>query len=331
MSEKSVIVGFDGSEHSLRALEWALSAARGFGAPLVVAHVRSDALQLGAARIASLGESPEIRDAVTDGVHAWIEERGGVVEDEEWAGGGRAAGGKQVGEPGGGGVPVRYVSLDGSVTDALLAEARGARLLVVGSRGRGGFATLLLGSTSRALASASACPVVVVPHEARALSLESGAEAGRILVGVHPEETSDEVIGFAFEAARQRGVGLEVVTAYRLPPSPVMLIGPPAPALQVPPPLPVDDTPELVRETVERQRERLSPFTGRYPEVQVVPSVVPADAAGRLVEGSRSAGLVVVGRHRGHRVESLLMGSVAHAVLHHAHCPVAVVPPAPAP
>ncbi|MEV4944911.1 universal stress protein [Streptomyces sp. NPDC053755] len=315
MSETSVIVGFDGSENSLRALEWALSAARGSGAPLVVAHVRSEALQLGAARISSLGEAPEIRDPVTDGVRAWIEERGGVPTDD---GGG---------EGDGGGVAVRYVTLDGSVTDALLAEARRAGLLVVGSRGRGGFATLLLGSTSRALASAAACPVVVVPHEARAMSLESGAEAGRILAGVHPDETSDEVLAFAFEAARQRGVGLEAVTAYRLPPSPVMLIGPPAPALQVPPPLPSEDAPDLVRETAERQRERLRPFTERYPEVEVVPVVVPSDAAGRLVEGSRSAGLVVVGRHRGHRVESLLMGSVAHAVVHHAHCPVAVIPP----
>ncbi|MET9437311.1 universal stress protein [Streptomyces sp. NPDC006551] len=310
MSEKSVIVGVDGSEHSLRALAWALSTARGLGAPLVVAHVRSEALQLGAARIASMGEAPEIPDSVLDGIRSWIEERT------------KAPGGD-------GDVSVRYESLDGAVTDALLDLARSGRLLVVGSRGRGGFASLLLGSTSRALASAALCPVVVVPHEARTLSLESGAEAGRVLVGLHPDESSDEVLDFAFGAARQRGVTLEAVTAYRLPPSPVMLIGPPAPALQVPPPLPVEELPELVRDTVRRQEERLRPFTERFPDVEVAPSVVPSDAAGRLVEGSRSAGLVVVGRHRRHRVESLLMGSVAHAVLHHAHCPVAVVPPAP--
>ncbi|MBT2442448.1 universal stress protein [Streptomyces sp. ISL-36] len=303
MSEKSVVVGVDGSEHSHRALEWALSAARGLGAPLVVAHVRPEELQLGAARIASLGEAPTIPDTVVDGVRAWIEGRAQEV-------------------------PVRYASLDGSVTDALLGAAGAARLLAVGSRGRGGFASLLLGSTSRALASAAPCPVVVVPHEARTASLESDAAAGRVLVGLHVEETSDEVLDFAFEAAQRREVGLEAVTAYRLPPSPVMLVGPPAPALQVPPPLPVDDVPDLVRETARQQEERLRPFTARYPDVEVTPTVVPADAAGRLVEGSRVAGLVVVGRHHRHRVESLLMGSVAHAVLHHAHCPVAVVPPA---
>lgn len=304
MDEKPVVVGVDGSEHSERALAWALAAAQQLGVPLVVAHVRSEALQLGEARIASLGESPNIPDTVLNGVAAWIEGQGTPR------------------------VPVRYESLDGTVPDALLDTARTARLLAIGSRGRGGFASLLLGSVSRSLASSAPCPVVVVPHEARTVAPENGAEAGRVLVGLHPEETADEVLDFAFHAAQQRGVTLEVVTAYRLPPSPVMLVGPPAPALQVPPPLPLDgDTPELVRDTVHLQDERLRPFTERYPDVTVAPTVVPADAAGRLVEGSRGADLVVVGRHRRHRVASLLMGSVAHAVLHHAHCPVAVVPP----
>ncbi|MDT9686858.1 universal stress protein [Streptomyces sp. P9(2023)] len=307
MDEKPVVVGVDGSEHSERALAWALAAAQQLGVPLVVAHVRSEALQLGEARISSLGESPNIPDTVLNGVAAWIE-------------------GQDTPR-----VPVRYESLDGTVPDALLDSARTARLLVTGSRGRGGFASLLLGSVSRSLASSAPCPVVVVPHEARTVTPEDGAEAGRVLVGLHPEETADEVLDFAFHAAEQRGVTLEVVTAYRLPPSPVMLVGPPAPALQVPPALPLDgDTPELVRDTVRLQDERLRPFTERYPDVTVAPTVVPADAAGRLVEGSRSADLVVVGRHRRHRVTSLLIGSVAHAVLHHAHCPVAVVPPAAA-
>ncbi|WP_435972765.1 universal stress protein [Streptomyces sp. Qhu_M48] len=299
-----VVVGVDGSEHSLRALEWALSAAEHLGSPLVVAHVRSDALQLGAARIASLGGSPEIPDAVVTAVRNGVEERGH-------------------------GVPVRYESLDGSVTDALPTAARGARLLVTGSRGHGGFASLLLGSTSRTLASTAPCPLVVVPHEARAAVLEGGAEAGRVLLGLQTEETPDEVIAFAFEAAHHRGVPLEVVTAFRVPPQPSALMVSPAPALQVPPPLPLaDETEGLVRGAAREQEERLVPFAARWPGVDLRPAVVPGDAAGRLVEGSRDAGLLVVGRHHRHRFGSLLIGSVAHAVLHHAHCPVSVVPPA---
>ncbi|MFE5941309.1 universal stress protein [Streptomyces sp. NPDC056480] len=304
-SEPPVVVGVDGSEHSLRALAWALSAAEHLEAPLVVAHVRSDALQLGAARIASLGPSPELPDTVMDAVRAVVEKRGHDM-------------------------PVRYESLDGSVTDALPAAARGARLLVTGSRGHGGFASLLLGSTSRTLAATAPCPLVVVPHEARAAALEGGAEAGRVLLGLHPEETPDEVLAFAFEAARHRGVPLEAVTAVRLPPQPTSPVVAPAPALQVPPTLPLADrAEEFVREAKREQEERLRPFAARRPKVGLVPAVVPGDAAGLLVEGSRDAGLLVVGRHHRHRFGSLLIGSVAHAVLHHAHCPVAVVPPVP--
>ncbi|MET9954322.1 universal stress protein [Streptomyces sp. NPDC006339] len=297
----AVVVGVDGSEHSRRALEWALGAARRLKAPLTVAHVRSDALQLGSARIASLGTEPTLPDTVVDALALEV--------------GPRAEG-----------LDVRYASLDGSVVDALSEAARDARLLVVGSRGRGGFTSLLLGSTSRTLAASAPCPVVVVPHEARAASLESGSGAGRVLLGLHPEETPDEVVDFAFRAARSRGVPLEVVTAYPVPPSPALLIGAPAPALQVPPPMP-DETPDLVDATARHQEERLRPFTERHPEVEVIPAVTPADAAGRLVEDSHDAGLLVVGRHRRHRVEALLVGSVTHAVLHHAACPVAVVPP----
>ncbi|MFF5636020.1 universal stress protein [Streptomyces sp. NPDC012825] len=301
-----VVVGVDGSEHARGALEWALSTAEGTGSPLVVAHVRPEELQLGAARVESLGGAPELPDTVLNGVAAEMERRGSRVA-------------------------VRYESLDGSVTDALVAVARGARLLVTGSRGRGGLASLLLGSTSRALAASAPCPLVVVPHETRTTALGDGPGAGRVLMGLHPEESPDEVPAFAFEEAHHRGVPLEAVTAFRPPPPQAALLAVPSPALQVPPPLPLaDGTEELVRGAEREQEERLRPFAARWPDVELRAVVVPGDAAGRLVEGSRDAGLVVVGRHHRHRLGSLLVGSVAHAVLHGAHCPVAVVPPAPA-
>ncbi|MEU2660160.1 universal stress protein [Streptomyces sp. NPDC007325] len=306
VSEPPVIAAVDGSEHSLRALSWALGAAESLGAPLVVAHVRSEALQLGAARIASLGTEPKLPDTVLEAVRTVVEERGHTV-------------------------PVRYASLDGVVTEVLPERARGARLLVTGSRGHGGFATLLLGSTGRTLAARSPCPLVVVPHEARTASLDSAPEAGRILLGLHPEETPDEVVAFAFETAGLRGVPLEALTALRLPPTPAALVAAPSPALQVPPPLPLaEDTEDLLAEARREQEARLRPFADRRPDVKLVRTVAPGDAAGLLVDASADAALLVVGRHHRHRIAELLVGSVAHAVLHHAACPVAVVPPAAA-
>ncbi|MFF9344502.1 universal stress protein [Streptomyces sp. NPDC014773] len=303
-SDPPVVAAVDGSEHSLRALSWALGAAEALAVPLVVAHVRSEALQLGAARIASLGAEPELPDTVLDAVRTVVEERGHAV-------------------------PVRYVSLDGAVTDVLPEAARGARLLVTGSRGHGGFASLLLGSTGRSLAARSPCPLVVVPHEARTASLDSGPEAGRVLLGLHPEETPDEVIDFAFGTAALRRVPLEAVTALRLPPTPSALVAAPSPAFQVPPPLPLADEGErLLSEARREQEARLRPFAAHRPDVELVRTVVPGDAAVLLVDASADAALLVVGRHHRHRIAELLVGSVAHAVLHHAACPVAVVPPA---
>lgn len=81
------------------------------------------------------------------------------------------------------------------------------------------------------------------------------------------------------------------------------------------------------REMLRSQTERLAPFRVRHPHVPVEQAAVPGEAAGRLVTASRSAALVVVGRHHPTRnVGPLMIGSVAHAVLHHAHGPVAVVP-----
>ncbi|MBD0709027.1 MULTISPECIES: universal stress protein [unclassified Streptomyces] len=290
--EQPVVVGVDGSQHSLRALEWALSTAEHLGSPLVVTHVRSGT---------ALGPP----DPVLNAVRIIVDERGHRV-------------------------PVRYESPYGTVADALASQARGARLLVTGSRGHGGFATLLLGSTGRTLAASAPCPLVVVPHEARAAALEGGAGAGRVLLGLQTDETPDEVIAFAFEAAHHRGVPLRAMTAFRFPPQMGALLAAPSPALQVPPPLPPDEgSQELLREAEREQAGRLTPFAKRRPDVEVDPVVVPGHAAGRLVEGSREAGLVVVGRHRRHRLGSLLLGSVAHEVLREAHCPVAVVPAEP--
>ncbi|WP_030160227.1 universal stress protein [Streptomyces sp. NRRL S-244] len=330
MSNAPVVAAVDGSEHSLRALEWARTEALRHGTALVVAHVLPDSAQLYAARRSSLAD-PSQPEQYADPV-------GERVRDI-LAGAGELP------------AEVRYESLEGSVPEALRVSGEGARMLVMGSRGHGGFAALLLGSNSRAVASSAACPVVVVPHAARSAGAEDGAGAGaetdaeagagddaeagagagpssgRVVLGLHAAETADDVVAFAFAEAAARGTTVQVVSAYAIPPAPTMMVDSP---FQVIPPEGLADDGNAVpaeREMLRSQTERLAPFRARWPQVPVEQAAAPGDAAERLVTASRSAALVVVGRHHPRRsLGSLMIGSVAHALLHHAHGPVAVVP-----
>ncbi|MFI7357464.1 universal stress protein [Streptomyces avidinii] len=310
MSNTPVIAAVDGSEHSLRALEWARTEALRHGSGLLVAHVLPDHAQLYAGRRASLHDASQPAE-FADPVRDWI---------RSLFGGGESSG-----------LPdwVTYEALEGSVPEALRVIGARARMLVMGSRGRGGFASLLLGSSSRAVASTAACPVVVVPHAERSADADAEAEesAGRVVLGLHAAETPDDVLTFAFTEAAVRGTTVQVVSAYAIPPSPTLVID--SPFAVIPPEGLADegDGVPAEREMLRSQTERLAPFRERFPDVPVEQAAVPGDPAGRLVTASRAAALVVVGRHHPRRTAmSMLIGSVAHAVLHHAHGPVAVVP-----
>ncbi|MFD6228935.1 universal stress protein [Streptomyces sp. NPDC060232] len=319
MSHAPVIAAVDGSEHSLKALQWARGAALRHGTGLLIAHVLPDHAQLYAGRRAALHDASEPGD-YPDPVHDWV----------------RSMLGGSAALPDG----VRYESLEGSVPEALRVIGAGAMMLVMGSRGRGGFASLLLGSSSRAVASTAPCPVVVVPHADRAAGRDTGRDAGRdtgaagsevsagrVVLGLHAAETPDDVLSFAFEEAAVRGTTVQVVSAYAVPPAPALVIDRP---FEVVPPEGLADEGDGVpaeREMLRSQTRRLEPLRTRYPDVPVEQAAVPGDPAGRLVDASRSAALVVVGRHHPRRTAmSLQIGSVAHAVLHHAHGPVAIVP-----
>ncbi|MFJ6367144.1 universal stress protein [Streptomyces virginiae] len=309
MSNTPVIAAVDGSEHSLRALEWARKEAVRHDTGLLVAHVLPDHAQLYAGRRASLHDASEPQE-FADPVRDWVRS---------------LLGGDDSTLPDG----VTYEALEGSVAEALRVIGSQARMLVMGSRGRGGFASLLLGSNSRAVASTAACPVVVVPHAERGARPDADAErsAGRVVLGLHAAETPDDVLTYAFTEAAVRGTTVQVVSAYAIPPSPTLVMD--SPFAVIPPEGLADegDGVPAEREMLRSQTERLAPLRERFPDVPVEQAAVPGDPAGRLVIASRAAALVVVGRHHPRRTTmSLAIGSVAHAVLHHAHGPVAVVP-----
>lgn len=294
MSGLPVIAAVDGSGHSLRALDWALEAAVRRSTACMVVHVwmwppNAHSLPEPVPDTPSPGQDP-----VLDWVRGQLSQREGLPE-------------------------VRYTTTSGAPAAALPGLDRQAQLLVLGSRGRGGFASLLLGSNSRAAAARSGCPVVVVPHKERGGSATEPFE--HVVLGLEPAETSAEVIEFALAEAQRAGSTLQVVTTHAVPFSTLALLGNYPDASD-------PEGPEIAKVAAEAQRERLQPFLkDRYSDVNVDYVVAPGDAAGRLVAASEAADLVVVGRHR-HRLRpvSFSMGSVTNAVLLHARCPIAVVP-----
>lgn len=297
MSAVPVIAAVDGSEDSLRALDWALEAARRRVAPLRVVHVRQYAAW-GQADILVAGPPDDSGDPVLDEVR----DRLAALPD----------------------LPtVEYVAVEG-VPGAVLPElGADAQLLVLGSRGRGGFASLLLGSNSVAAARDTPCPVVVVPRPGREVHAEPPADPGpRVVVGLHVDSPDDGVLGFAFAEASLLGARLQVVTAY---PWPVQTWS--APGQLVPPPI---DQVAVESETRVLAEGFLDPLRAQYPGVDAAAEALPGDAAGHLVALSAGADLVVVGRHRRRLLApTRMLGSVTQAVLLHAASPVAVVPSAP--
>jgi nucleotide-binding universal stress UspA family protein len=218
------------------------------------------------------------------------------------------------------GLPVDSALLGAAAVDGLVEAAADGDLLVLGTRGVGGFKGLLVGSVSLAVAGRSPIPVVVLRpglHGAAADAEVGDADrAGDVVVGVAAGDTADEVLEFAFSRADQHGSRLVAVHAWNLP---AMWA---TPGTIVPP---IDSG---VLESAARKHlvETLRPWQEKYPQVQVVVRTDGAGPAKALVDASDGAELLVIGRRIRKHTAGGHLGFAAHAALHHAHAPVAVVP-----
>lgn len=195
----------------------------------------------------------------------------------------------------------------GSPLAVLGSEARRAQLVVLGDRGLGGIAGLVIGSVAVGLAAHAACPVVIVRGDYT-------ASTGPVVVGVDGSPVSEAAVAFAFDAAAARGTELWALHAW----SPTMLdesLGP------------MMDWDAVADEEAAVLAERLAGWGQKYPDVPVRREVVRASAPKALRAASRSAQLVVVGSRGRGNASGLLLGSVSHGVLHASHCPVAIVRP----
>ena len=284
-----VVVGVDGSASSLAAVEAAAREARWRGAGLRLVHAF-----IWPAMHVPLDPSP--LGPPEGGLRNMVERL--LAEAEESA---RAVAPE---------VAVTRAVVTGEPLTVLEAQSRAAQLVVVGSRGMGGFVGLMVGSTAVHLAAHGRCPVLVVR--------EQGQRTGPIVVGVDGSSDGAGAVDFAFAEAALRGVDMVALHAWT-----TWNASMPAPRDAA---APYANEPGALAAQEERLlSEVIAGHQETYPGVSVKREVVHGGTREALIEASRTAQLLVVGARGRGGFAGLLLGSVRQAMLHHAHCPVAVV------
>ncbi|KOV11648.1 hypothetical protein ADK60_34060 [Streptomyces sp. XY431] len=215
------------------------------------------------------------------------------------------------------GLPVETAVIADDPVDGLVAAAKGQDLLVLGSRGLGGFAGLLVGSVGLAVTARAPVPTVLVRFgQAPGERPATAAGDREVLVGLDAGEPDDTVLEFAAAEAELRGCRLRAVHGGSRPPARA-LAGP------VPP-----RTHRIAQESTGAApiSRSLTELRAKHPGVDIVEHVRPGGGAQALLEASVRADLVVVGRRERRHLAGPRLGPVTHAVLHHCAAPVAVVP-----
>jgi nucleotide-binding universal stress UspA family protein len=205
-------------------------------------------------------------------------------------------------------VEIRGDAVDGDAAQVLIGESHYANTLVLGSRHLKAFGSAVLGSVGATAAARSECPAVVVRGPAGLPD-----EGAGVVVGVDGTEAAETVLGFGFDHASQHRVPLRAVLCWH----PDALA---AMSWRADPPAPARAEAWL--------SEALGGWREKYPDVVVHAEVIRAHPVAGLVSASTAQYLLVVGNHGRHAVRGTLLGSVSQGVLHHATCPVAVVPTA---
>ncbi|GGV32178.1 universal stress protein [Streptomyces spectabilis] len=291
--ELPLVVGVDGSDHSLRAVDWAADEAALREVPLRLVYAASweNDSETPLAHLPGKPSAMELADFVvyTAAQRAHRREEGLKVS-----------------------LHVRHED----PVPALLSEGRSALALVVASRGRSRLAELLLGSVSLGVAARADCPVIVLrgshDNQARASTRQ------RVMVGVGEQPHSAAAIRFAFDEAEHRHVVLEAVHVWRR-----SLYETPVPDHR-----PGEPSTSHERLAADGLAAALRDAVSDHPSVAVLEHVVEGAAHLVLLDASARADLLVVGAQRRRGPYGLQLGRVAHMLLHHSACPVAVVPQA---
>jgi nucleotide-binding universal stress UspA family protein len=285
---RAVVVGLDRSDQGRAAVEYAAARAVRHHRPLRVVHAFEPSQY---AVRATIGWTPDMHDVLRNSAQRLVDETTEVLA-------------------------MVYPDLElqtrlepGSAVEMLVEESEHADAVVVGSRGSGGFADLIIGSTTLHVASQARCPVIAVPSPP-----DGEAPRHGVVVGVDGSAMSESAIEFALQVASDLDEPLVALHAWTDP----ARVGPGVMLPLVYDPTLVADEEGLVL------AESMAGWAEKYPDVRIENKVTRGHAVHALITEARRARLLVVGSRGRGSVRSLL-GSVSHGVLHHSTGPVAVV------
>lgn len=294
---RTVTAGIDDSPESRTAAEWAAREALLRDLPLKIVYVQEPTPRMAA-------RTPLFD---VDSYRRWAER---MAEE--------AAAGIRTRHPD---VEVTTAQLTGTVADVLCEAAGDAELLVLGSRGLGRLGGFLVGSVSLAVVARAERPVVLVRAGEESQTAGAPSEASDegpslpVVLGLDIEEPADALLEFAFDAAARRKVPLRAVHAWPEPPTSFYRFYGDAELYN-----------DLQRGQAVLLGKVLRPWRQKFPDVEVIEASRCGSAAQVLVNHSRDASLVAVGRRIRSRTFGFHLGHVLHSALHHIAAPVAVVP-----
>lgn len=289
MPTKKIIVGYDRSDDSVRAAEWALDEAARRQLPLEFFYASEWAPYLHPETmmpVASVWPDAGLEPAVTEMLDAALASAADTHPT----------------------VPVSQVAVQAFAASALIDRSAGAALIVLGSRSHSAFAGMLLGSVSVAVSAHARCSVAVI----------RGSVAGpqslprwSVVVGVDDSTGALPALEHAFEQAQRRRLDLTVIRAWQ---PPLGLIT--GPALT---------EAEAVATAQIALDDLVGGWRAKFPGVHAHAQVVAGHPARALQEASRTAQLMVLGSHGERVFRGMTLGSVSQHLLRHADCPVLVV------